>query len=376
MSPSPPPYTDPSPPAATFPGGRWLARLWGQLRRRNPFAGDCLPSRVPLFQPCRPTLPFPNLWNYRQPIEILETYFWGADSEPGPGRHNPYLDVPGFAPILVTRDPAVIRAITTDTGDREGQFDRDTLPSKGIARATGNDTLLYSNGSFWRAQRKLAASPFGKTALFQPEKFREFAATLRTTVAARIALLQRHIQQSGQSSVRIALEPEIKAVMLELLVNNFFGASIDYETLRGRYVPAIERVIDQIVRDTVANRLGLPLWRLPAVSRRMAEAQAAHARFAELTDLVLVPRKEGKGLWAQFKSDAPDAALRSNIMVFLAGALAATTSYATWAISHLARHPAVQQRVYEELHAITDYTPETLESARYFGSRLRCKIEL
>ena len=53
---------------------------------------------------------------------------------------------------------------------------------------------------------------------------------------------------------------------------------------------------------------------------------------------MLATRKEGKGLWRQFKSDAPDSALRSNLKVFLAGALEATTSYASWAISHLARN--------------------------------------
>ena len=121
-------------------------------------------------------------------------------------------------------DPVLIRAITTDTGDREGQFDRDTLPSTGIARATGPDTLLYANGPLWRTQRKLAASPFGKTTLFQPEVFHEFAASFRETVRARLGVLRAHLQQSGKSSVQLPLEPEIKAVMLEMLANNFFGA--------------------------------------------------------------------------------------------------------------------------------------------------------
>lgn len=78
-------------------------------------------------------------------------------------------------------------------------------------------------------------------------------------------------------------------------------------------------------------------------------------------------RKEGKGLWNQFKSDAPDEALRSNLKVFLAGALEATTSYASWAISHLARNPAAQEKVFEAVRDIHDYTPENLERAMYLG---------
>ena len=101
--------------------------------------------------------------------------------------------------------------------------------------------------------------------------------------------------------------------------------------------------------------------------RRFAQTQQDFARFDELTDLVLARRTSGRGLWKHFKSDAPDEVLRSNIKVFLAGALEATTSYATWAISHLARHPAAQQRVYEEVERIEEYTPERLDAATYFG---------
>jgi cytochrome P450 len=356
-----------------LPGGRSLARLPGQVLARNPFRGDGahgsdgLPGRVRLFAPAsgRPALPFPHPWNYQEPIRILDTYFHGADAAVGFARHNRYLDVPGFAPILVTRDPAIIRAIATETGDKPGQFDRDTLPSTGIARATGPDTLLYANGATWKRQRKLAASPFGKTTLFQPEMFGEFAETFRDTVRQRLEALRQHLAASGQASVRIHLEPEIKAVMLEMLVNSFFGAELTYNELRHRYVPALERVIDLIVRDTVTSKLGISIWRLPGISRRVASAKADYACFDQLTDIVLAARKESKGLWRQFKSDAPDEALRSNLKVFLAGALEATTSYACWALSHLARDAAAQDKVFEEVNHIDVYTPENLDGAKF-----------
>jgi cytochrome P450 len=176
--------------------------------------------------------------------------------------------------------------------------------------------------------------------------------------------------EHGAPSLRVQLEPEIKAVMLEMLVNNFFGADVPYEGIRDRYVPALERVIDHIVRDTVINKIGIPLRRLPRLSRSIAAAQDAYAGFDELTDLVIATRKEGKGLWRQFKSDAPDAALRSNIKVFLAGALEATTSYASWAISHLARNTAAQDKLFDEVAEVEDFTPDNLENARYLGQVL------
>lgn len=344
-----------------------LARLPRQLLGVNPFAGDCLPRRVKLvhFGSNRPSFPFPHPWNYDQPLRILETYFWEPEREEAGARHNRYLDVPGFHPILVTRDPAIIRAITTDTGDKPGQFDRDTLPSTGIARATGPDTLLYSNGSSWKIQRKLAASPFGKTTLFQPELFQEFAETFRHTVATRLRLLQDYLQASGQSTLEIQLEPEIKAVMLEMLTNCFFGTELAYDEIRNVHVPALEHVIECIVRDTVTNKIGLPVWRWPGWTERIRRARAGYACFEKLTDSVLAARRKGAGLWKQFKSDAPDEALRSNLKVFLAGALEATTSYATWAITHLARDQVAQARVAAEVHHLEAYTPEVLEGATY-----------
>ena len=186
------------------PGVRRIERLPRQLRGITPFAGDVQPTRVRILHrnSGRPTLPFPHPWNYQEPIRILDTYFWNADAEQGSGRHNRYLDVPGFPPIFVTRDPRIIRAIATETGDRAGQFDRDTLPSGGIARATGMDTLLYANGATWKRQKRLSTPPFGRTTLFQPEQFHEFAETFRETVAQRLDAL-RTLLQSSQGSVRI-----------------------------------------------------------------------------------------------------------------------------------------------------------------------------
>jgi cytochrome P450 len=344
----------------------------------SPFRGDCTPSRVPIVRPGsgRPGLPFPHPWNYTEPLRILETYFWGADDEHGPGRHNRYVEFPGFAPFLVSRDPGIIRAITHETGDKPGQFDRDPLPSTGIARATGEDTLLYANGATWKRQRKLAASPFGKTSIFQPERFREFAETFKNTVRQRLDALRRRLESSGQDSLRIQLEPEIKAVMLEMLTNNFFSVNISYEDLRTRYIPALERVVDHIVRDTVINKLGIPLVKLPGFTRKIAEAKEDHATFEELTDLVLAARKEGKGLWKQFKSDAPDEALRSNVKVILAGALEATTSFASWTISHLARNLSSQDRVYQTIRTVEDYTPENLDEATYLGQVMEETLRL
>lgn len=351
-----------------------------QMRGAQPFGGTALPGRVPLFGlgSGRPALPFPHPWNYHEPLRVLESYFWKADEAAGAARHTRYLDVPGFAPVLVTREPRLIRAISAMTSDQPGHFDRDTLPSGGIARATGSDTLLYANGQSWKHQKKLATPPFARTTLFQPERFHEFEELFRRTVAQRLEVMRRRLAEQpadgGQASaLDIELEPEIKALMLEMLVNCFFGAQISYDEIYDRYVPALDRVIAHIVRDTVLTHVGVPLHRLPTWTQGLRKDREAKAIFEELTDRVLLPRRSGggcPGLWGHFKSDAPDAALRGNIRVFLAGALEATTSYASWAIAHLARDKAVQQRLHAELVAIDEYSPATLGQATFLNAVL------
>lgn len=322
--------------------------------------GDWTPTRVSLFEFGRPSLPFPHLWNYHEPLRILDTFFWAIDQETGSGRHNRYLAVPGLPLVLVTREPAVIRAVLSATGDKPGQFDRDTAPTKGIARATGEDSLLYANGPLWRKQKRLAAPSFSRSNLFQPEKFHEFEMTFRKTVAQRLELLRARQAATGQRVTRIALEPEIIVVMLEMLVNNFFGGSVSYEELRDRFVPALSYSIDNMVRDTIAHSLRVPL---DIITGRRRRVDRAHASFEALTDGALSGRATGAGLWSQFKSDASNDALRSNIRVFLAGALEATTSFASWALSHLSRAPHLQDRVYEEVKTVDVYDPDNLEQA-------------
>ena len=368
------------------PGFTRLVRLPRQLLCISPFSGDIKPSRVSILAPGanRPSQPFPHPWNFNQPLAILQTYFWQVEQQTIRGEpvdaHHRYLEFAGFGPVLVVRSAHTIRAILTNTGDQPNQFERDQLPSQGIARATGSDTLLYANGKAWWHQKKIAMPPFGRTSLFQPEQFHEFEITFRNTVRQRLGALEALLSQQAtdndgpndrqDQSIEIALEPEIKAVMLEMLVNNFFGAEVSYDQIRYHYVPALDEVIAHIVRDTVTNKLGLPLWAMSAISSRHAKVRAAQAIFEELTDRVLSMRHQGsgKGLWEHFKSDAPDETLRSNIRVFLAGALEATTSYASWAISHLARNEQAQEKLYQEVCHIDAYSPQALKAATYLTS--------
>jgi cytochrome P450 len=352
----------------------FLKNVWQQLAGVNPFEGDVLPSRVHLFEGGRSCLPFPHLFNYKTPLKIFDAFYVNANSKDLSARHNRYLYVAGMPPVLLTRDPAVIKSILLATGEKPGQFDRDTAPTAGIARATGANTLLYANGSVWKRQKRMAVEPFSKGSLYHPEEFHEFEKTFRKTIRERLDILRDARKVSGSKVTRIEVEKEIQPIMLELLVNNFFGASVGYTELRERYVPALLSLIDHMIVDTVSPRLSA-LYLL--VSGKNAELRRWRADLEELTDIALAGRKEGLGLWKNFTADVEDEeALRGNIRVFLSGALEATTSFAAWTISHLSRQSDLQEQLYDEVKNINTYNPENLHEAKLLNQAMNEALRL
>ena len=348
--------------------------MWRQALGVNPFQGDVLPSRVHLFEPNQPCLPVPHLFNYKTPLKIFEAFYSNANSDDPSERHNRYLYLAGLPPVLLTRDPAVIKSILLATGDKPGQFDRDTNPTAGIARATGVNSLLYANGSVWRRQKKLAAKPFSKGNLYQPEEFQEFEQTFRKTIKERLEILRDIQKESGNKVSRVSIEPEILPIMLEMLVNNFFGGSVAYDELRERYVPALLALIDHMITDTVAPRL-YAFHRI--VTGKNIELKRWQTALEELTDIALAGRDEGLGLWKSFKGEVEDEeALRSNIRVFLAGALEATSSFTSWTISHLSRQPDLQEQLFDEVKDIDVYNPDNLNSAKLLNQCMNETLRL
>ena len=80
-----------------------------------------------------------------------------------------------------------------------------------------------------------------------------------------------------------------------------------------------------MIRDTVAPKA-------QAIARKLSGGEKTlqnyKADFEKLTDIALSGRPESLGLWNEFHSEAPDEALRSNIRVFLARTMEATTLFA------------------------------------------------
>jgi cytochrome P450 len=323
-----------------------LKRLPGQLLGRNPFSGTLPVQRLPLAATGLVTIR-----NFRTPLRILDFVF----RDDGDLK---YLDVPGFPPMLFVRNPELIRTITVETA-LDGAFDRDTLPTQGIGRVVGKENLLYSQGEVWRKHKGAVVRPLGTKA-----------------VEPQLEDLVARVRRSPTNSHRMQLEPDIQAVMLNVLVNVLFGAAIPHDELRARYLPAIRNVIAYIMLDTVTNPFGIPIFRLPALTWHHARLKRDWRTFEELVDRVMRTRAEGAGFWPLLTAAGTEKAIRSNVRVFLAGALEATASYISWMLSNLARDPVAQERAYRETLTFTEITPEAREGAVYLQQVLAETLRL
>src|SRR5262249_1085861 len=145
----------------------------GQFLWQNPFLGSRKTHRLPILETALVTLR-----HFRTPLRILDHVF---DDD-----HDlKYLDVPSFPPILFIRDPELIRIIAVETANH-GAFDRDTLPTQGIARVVGGRNLLYAQGELWRKHRAAAARPFGTGAVQTPDVFHDMEDAIRRAVEPQL----------------------------------------------------------------------------------------------------------------------------------------------------------------------------------------------
>ena len=328
-----------------------LSRLPAQLQRASPFAGTLPIERLSIL-PTAVTV----ARHFRSPLRILDYVFRGDGD-------LKYLDVPLFPPILFVCDPELIRLITVETAN-QGDFDRDTLPTQGISRVVGGSNLLFAQGEVWKKHRAAAAKVFGASHFQDTAVYHDMEMAIKRAVEPQIEELAARLQTAPGHTARMRLEPHIQGVMLNVLVNVLFGSAVPHRELQDHYLPAIASVIRYILLDTVANQLRLPTFRLPALTPAHARVKRDRRTFEELVDRVIATRSEGAGFWPLLTADGPAEAIRSNVRVFLAGALEATSSYVGWAIANLARHPAAQETAYREADG-REISPAGRESATY-----------
>ncbi len=327
--------------------GERLRRLPGQLRSQNPFSGDIGVERLPLFKSIVATVR-----NIRNPLGIIDRAF-------ASGTDYACIDIPGFSPVLYVRDPEMIKEILTQTGIHKG-FERDGLETNGIGRIVGDENLLRAQGEEWKIHKQALAKPLGMGAVGTPEMYAEMEAIIR----GQLDWLEGKVRAAGGKLV-IELEPVIKTAMLEILSKTMFGVELGSSAYREKYLPAIERVIEHILLDTVNNPFNVERLKLPAFTSYRRDLKRNNKVFEELVDLAIAQRRKGGGLWSELPVQGTDEAVRSNVKVLLAGALEATASYISWTIARLSRNIAAQTKARGEANAVGKVSEATRRASIY-----------
>jgi cytochrome P450 len=214
------------------------------------------------------------------------------------------------------------------------------------------DSLLISEGNFWRRQRQIAAPAFHQ---------RRIAAMVEVMADAALRMTER-IAARGPAPFNLA--DDMRAVTLDIIVRTMFSSDIAEEIEAMRV--AMEK-LKAVVRPSLADVAGLPTW-LGGGRKKTARAVAY---LDKVVDRILAPRradgKERDDLYAMLLSardpetgeGMTDRQLRDEITtIFLAGH-DTTSSALSWTWHLLGRHPDVVEKLREEVDRVLAGRPPT-----------------
>jgi cytochrome P450 len=206
------------------------------------------------------------------------------------------------------------------------------------------DGLLTSEGERWRHQRRIAAPAFHN------KRIADFVTAFASCTEATLARWHTMTQPFDVAA-------EMMALTLDIIARTMFSSDVSRE------VEAVRRLMEIVVtmRPSMLDLLGLPEW-LPrhqarAHRRAVAEFEALVSRFllerradgidrGDLLAMLLAARdpESGHGM--------SDKQLRDEILtIFLAGH-ETTANALSWTWYLLARHPAAEARLHEELDRV------------------------
>jgi cytochrome P450 len=267
----------------------------------------------------------------------------------GPVVHLPLARVDGY---LVTQ-PSGIKRIFQDASDNYGRQTRSFL----ALRETLGDSLLTTDGEYWRRQRRVAQPAFHKARLAG------FAATM---AAAARAMVERW-RATGRQTIEVV--PELLALTLEILGQTLFAE--DLGGAAARVEPALAAVLRHTM-TTISSVVTAPRWIPTGRNRRFRAALAAldevvmgtirlrrsrHpcAGGADLLSLLMAARdaETGEGM--------SDRQLRDEVMTLMLAGHETTAMALSWTLALLSRHPAVRRALEEELAGELGGRPPTIE---------------
>lgn len=230
-------------------------------------------------------------------------------------------------------------------------FDKGEITRRALKPAIG-DALLTADREHWRWQRRAAAPAF------RPEQITKLTSVMRAAADRRVAAWRARPDGS-----EINLAQEMMHTTFEVIIDAMLTGrgSMDVH----RIEQAITQYLSVIGWVTAMTMMRLPAW-MPYPGSRTAKRARAYL-MSIAADAVQQARAAGAGdnlLSALAAATDPstgramsDLDLAHNFLTFMTAGHETTALVLTWTFYLLSLHPLVEQRVLDEVEAVTGGAP-------------------
>jgi cytochrome P450 len=267
--------------------------------------------------------------------------------------------MPGRDTVFIM-SPALIRQVLVDEAD---SFEKGAVTRRVLGPVLG-DAILIAEGDRWRAQRRATAP------LFRREQLLDF---LPVMIAAAERTRDRWLSYPAASEIDVARE--MMRTTLDIVLATMLSASSADDPARiGR---AIAEYLESTSWMMALTIFGAPRWVPYPGMRKAARGRDYLKRFvADLRNEVAyseVPRNDLLSVLIratdpQTGRSMSETDVRDNILTFVMAGHETTALALTWTFYLLSLHPAIEERVRDEIATVTGGTPvrgEHIESLRY-----------
>jgi cytochrome P450 len=255
--------------------------------------------------------------------------------------------------IIYVMAPDLIRTVLLDDAD---SFEKGEVAQRALGPALG-DAILIADGSRWRWQRRAVA------ALFRQERIRDF---LPEMIAAAERTRDRwHAMPHG---AEIDVAHEMTQTTFDIILRTMLPG-------RGTVDPDLmERSVTSYLESTswviALTMVGAPRWMpFPGIYRRRRNRKRLHAMLESL--ILEAGRTPGHGndlLTHLMTATDPETGrsmdpigVRNNLLTFITAGHETTALALTWTLYLLSLHPEIEQRVRDEIAAVTAGGPVCAE---------------
>lgn len=264
-----------------------------------------------------------NLWQmYRQ--GLLDAYGqWANDAD-----WHSYVVWAGARPHLVLTDPELVREVVLD----HQRFERNAEPTEALF---GNG-LLRLDGEPWKVRRAALSAAFRATEL-----------------ARGVPIIREEFETLVDSWKRapeqiVSPARDVSFVMFRVLGRLLFGVSFDREKHGGR---ALRRALITLSTGTVLRHV-FPVW--PVIALTAKQTKAARRTLDALVTEVLDGPHEKTAFRialdeAMNRGDIDRQSAIDELRSFVAAGQDTSATALGWTLAMLATHPAIQERVRDEV---------------------------